>query len=77
MLNRCLPLVAACLVLTACGLKGDLYLPPEPAPAPAATPVTGDDPGTADAPATPGKGVPAEEDARRQLPATPDRSEAE
>jgi predicted small lipoprotein YifL len=53
-------------LLAACGLKGDLYLPPEPATTlPAAPPATDADTAT-DAPAPPD----------RRVPPTPDRDQA-
>jgi predicted small lipoprotein YifL len=68
-MHRFACLAALCLALTACGLKGDLYLPPEPATVPGA----GGQPAQPD-PAS----EPADDDAaRRQLPAPPDRGEAQ
>jgi predicted small lipoprotein YifL len=64
-------LAALCLALAACGLKGDLYLPPEPAPPPAAAP------GVEPAPTDQGSAPEGDEATRRQLPAAPDRSQAQ
>lgn len=54
----------AALVLAGCGLKGDLYLPPPPAPAPEA-------PGAAAAPTTPGAADATDRGERRQVPPAP------
>jgi predicted small lipoprotein YifL len=64
-------LAALCLSLAACGLKGDLYLPPEPAAPPAAAP------GVEPAPADPAGAADEDEATRRQLPAAPDRTQAQ
>lgn len=67
---RTAAIVTIALAMAGCGLKGDLYLPPEPPPpaTPAEVPAEGDE--TA-APAD------ADGDARRQVPPTPDRSQAQ
>ena len=67
---RMLAVVTIALALAACGLKGDLYLPPEPPPAaaPDGAPAAVDD---SVAP-TEGDGDP-----RRQPPPAPDRGQAQ
>lgn len=72
---RALAVFTVALAMAGCGLKGDLYLPPEPPPAaaPAAAPEDGDD---SVAPAD-GATADSDGDARRQVPPTPDRSQAQ
>lgn len=69
-MSRAAAIVTLTFAMAGCGLKGDLYLPPEapPAAAPAEAPPQGDE-GVAPAD---GDG-----DARRQVPPTPDRSQAQ
>jgi predicted small lipoprotein YifL len=69
-MSRAAAIVILAFSTAGCGLKGDLYLPPEPPPAaaPAEAPPQGEE---SVAPAE-GDG-----DARRQVPPTPDRSQAQ
>ena len=72
---RMLAIVAIAVALSGCGLKGDLYLPPEPPPsaAPAGAPESDEaSVAPADSAAADGEG-----DARRQVPPTPDRGQAQ
>lgn len=72
---RVLAIVATAVALSGCGLKGDLYLPPEPPPsvAPAGAPEE-DEAGVAPADSATADG---DGDARRQVPPTPDRSQSQ
>jgi predicted small lipoprotein YifL len=65
---RTVAVATVILSLAGCGLKGDLFLPPEPPPAAADTPPASD---TGTAPAD------GDDDTRRQVPAAPDRSQAQ
>ena len=69
-MSRAAAIVTLAFAMAGCGLKGDLYLPPEPPPpaAPAEAAAEGDE-GVAPAD---GDG-----DTRRQVPPAPDRSQAQ
>lgn len=87
-MRRLLPIVIATALPTACGLKGDLYLPPPPAapPAEAAAAVPGAEQPAAPEPAAdaadPSDNPPAtdgdtSDEPRRQVPPAPDRGLAQ
>jgi predicted small lipoprotein YifL len=69
-MERLIVIAGIALALAGCGLKGDLYLPPEPPPAAAPA-----EPAAPDGEAAAMAGD--DGDARRQVPSAPDRSQAQ
>jgi predicted small lipoprotein YifL len=69
-MSRVAAIVTLAFAMAGCGLKGDLYLPPEPPPAAAPAGATAEGEASV-APAD------SDGDPRRQVPPTPDRSQAQ